>query len=296
MARVTYAASPDEIADVRAIWEPLGLPGLIDVHTHFMPQRVLGKVWAYFDALGEGVWPITYRQDEAERVDLLRRFGVVRYTSLLYPHKPGMAEWLNGWAAEFAAAHDDCLHSATFYPEPEAERYVAGAISSGARVFKAHLQVGGYDPRDPLLDGVWGALADSGVPAVVHCGSGPLEGPFTGPGPFGEVLRAHPGLKAVIAHAGTPEYTDFLDLAERHEGVHLDTTMVFTDFTERMAPFPPEEVPRLKALEDRILLGSDFPNIPYPYAHQLRSLAALGLGDGWMRSVLYGNGARLFSV
>jgi len=24
----------------------LGLPGIIDVHTHFMPKRVLDKVWA----------------------------------------------------------------------------------------------------------------------------------------------------------------------------------------------------------------------------------------------------------
>ncbi|WP_017539735.1 amidohydrolase family protein [Nocardiopsis halophila] len=296
MARVSYAASAEEEADVRAFWKDLGLPGLIDVHTHFMPHRVMRKVWAYFDALGDGVWPITYRQEEAERVALLRRFGVVRYTSLLYPHKPGMAQWLNGWAAEFAAAHDDCLHSATFYPEPGAAEYVGEAIASGAQVFKAHLQVGGYDPRDPLLDGVWGALADARVPVIVHCGSGPLEGPFTGPGPFAEVLSAHPGLTAVVAHAGSPEYTEFLDLAERYDGVHLDTTMVFTDFTERSAPFPPEEVPRLKALEDRLLFGTDFPNIPYPFVHQLRSLAGLGLGDGWLRAVLYGNGARLFSL
>lgn len=27
----------------------LGLPGLVDVHVHFMPERLLHKVWAYFD-------------------------------------------------------------------------------------------------------------------------------------------------------------------------------------------------------------------------------------------------------
>ena len=35
---------------VGAFWRELGLPGLIDVHTHFMPERVMAKVWAYFDA------------------------------------------------------------------------------------------------------------------------------------------------------------------------------------------------------------------------------------------------------
>ena len=60
-----------EAGVVRAFWERLGLPGLVDVHTPFMPERVLHKVWDYFDALGPltgGVaWPITYREEEAER-------------------------------------------------------------------------------------------------------------------------------------------------------------------------------------------------------------------------------------
>ena len=48
------------------------------------------------------------------------------------------------------------------------------------------------DPRDPLLDPVWARLAGQQVPVVVHCGGGPVPGPFTGPGPMGEVLARHP--------------------------------------------------------------------------------------------------------
>ena len=33
-----------EAAQVRALWEPLGLPGIVDVHTHFMPKNVMDKV------------------------------------------------------------------------------------------------------------------------------------------------------------------------------------------------------------------------------------------------------------
>lgn len=285
-----------EIAAAREMWQGLGLPGLIDVHTHFMPHNVMRKVWAYFHALGEGVWPITYQQGDEERASLLRAFGVLRFTALAYPHRPGMAEWLNGWAADFADRHPDCLRSATFYPEQGAAEYVAAEIAAGARIFKAHLQVGAYDPRDPLLAGVWGALADSGTPVVVHCGSGPQSGPFTGPGPFTEVLAQHPRLTAVIAHFGMPEYTAFMDLAQGYERVHLDTTMAFTRFAERMAPFPTAELPRLKDLQDSILLGTDFPNIPYTYPEQLQALHALGQDDDWLRAVLYGNAARLFGV
>ncbi|MFJ3653810.1 amidohydrolase family protein [Streptomyces nigra] len=289
-----------EAVEVRRFWEGLGLPGLIDVHTHFMPERVLRKVWGYFDALGPltgGVeWPITYRHEEGERADLLRDFGVRAFTAMLYPHKPGMARWLNGWAVDFARRTPGSLHTATFFPEPGVETYVREAVEAGARVFKAHLQVGAYDPADELLDPVWGLLAEAGVPVVVHCGSGPAPGKHTGPGPIGQVLARHSGLPLIVAHLGMPEYEDFLGLAERYPRVRLDTTMAFTDFSEEMAPFPRRALPRLAALGDRVLLGSDFPNIPYPYAHQLWALERLGLGEEWLRAVCHDNAAALFGI
>lgn len=289
----------DETADVREFWTRLGLPGLVDVHTHFMPEQVLRKVWAYFDAVGPltGMeWPITYRHEEEQRVALLRDFGVRSFTSMLYPHKAGMAEWLGGWAADFAVRTPECLQTATLFPDEGVSRYAGEAVERGARIFKAHLQVGAYDPNDALLDPAWGLLADARVPVVMHCGSGPVPGKHTGPEPVGRLLARHPRLRLVVAHMGMPEYADFLDLAERYGEVHLDTTMAFTDFSERFAPFPEREKGRLLELTDRILLGTDFPNIPYPYAHQLRALERLGLGDGWLRAVCHDNGARLFAL
>ncbi|KUF15698.1 amidohydrolase family protein [Streptomyces silvensis] len=290
-----------EAAQVVAFWRRLGLPGLVDVHTHFMPERVLTKVWNYFDSVGPltGVkWPITYRHDEERRLALLREFGVRAFTSMLYPHKAGMAEWLNGWAAEFAARTPDCLHTATLFPEPEAARYVPEAVAAGARVFKSHVQVGAYDPNDALLDPVWGLLAETRIPVVMHCGSGPAPGKHTGPEPVARLLARHPRLPLVVAHMGMPEYADFLDLAERYEEVRLDTTMAFTDFGERAAPFPRADLGRLAelGLGGRVLLGTDFPNIPYGYVHQLEALARLDLGDDWLRAVCHGNGARLFGL
>ncbi|HEX4015433.1 MAG TPA: amidohydrolase family protein, partial [Frankiaceae bacterium] len=54
--------------------------------------------------------------------------------------------------------------------------------------------------------------------------------------------------------------------------------------------------PRLNALREKVLLGTDFPSIPYAYAHQLEVLAGLGLGDDWMRAVCWDNAARLFGI
>ncbi len=290
-------ARPRDDDDVPAFVAALGLPGLIDIHTHFMPDAVLAKVWAYFDRLrepdGRPQWPIRYRADETERLAILRGLGVRRFTSMFYAHKPGMAAWLNDWGVAFAAAHEDVAHSATFFPEPGVDAYVAEAIEAGARVFKAHLQVGAFDPRESSLTPVWRRLAEAGIPVVVHAGSGPEPGPYTGPGPMTDVLDAHPELTAVIAHMGAPEYAAFLELALRHPNVHLDTTMAFTDFMHVLAPFPDELLGTLGEHPDRIVLGTDFPNTPYPYAHQLASLTGLGLGPDWLRTVCWDNGARL---
>jgi predicted TIM-barrel fold metal-dependent hydrolase len=143
---------------------------------------------------------------------------------------------------------------------------------------------------------VWGLLAESGVPVVVHAGSGPVPNEHTGPAPLAAVLERHPLLTAVVAHMGAPEYAEFLHLAERYERVHLDTTMAFTAFFEQMAPYPQSLWPRLRALGDKVLLGSDFPNIPYAYAEQLGALAALGLGEDWLRRVCWDNAVRLFET
>jgi predicted TIM-barrel fold metal-dependent hydrolase len=292
-------AEHDEIAEVRQIWSALGLPGVIDVHTHFMPKSVMDKVWNYFDSAGPLVgrqWPITYRTAESERVEMLRRFGVRRFTALVYPHKPQMAAWLNQWAVQFAGQTPDCLATATFYPEPDAGDYVVAAIEAGTRVFKAHIQVGGYEPNDPLLDPVWGAIEDARIPVVIHCGSGPAPGTHTGPEPIRLLLQRFPRLRLIVAHMGMPEYTDFMDICERSADVRLDTTMAFTPFTDELMPFPSSQRKRLRDLGDRILFGSDFPNIPYSYAEALRSLTRLpGIDDAWLRGAFHDNAAALFA-
>ncbi|GAA1142081.1 amidohydrolase family protein [Nocardioides aquiterrae] len=290
-------AHPD-VAAVRGFWEGLGLPGLFDTHVHFLPPNIQRAVYAQFDAAGPKIgraWPIRYRQDHAERVEILRAMGVRRFPTLPYAHKPGIAVYLNDWAAGFARDVPESLWSGTFFPEESAAAYVGELVAAGVEVFKVHLQVGEFHLDDPLLDGVWGLLEDAGTPVVVHAGSGPVGNDFTGPGSTERLLRRFPRLTLLIAHMGAPECAEFLDLAERFERVHLDTTMVFTDF---FPPYPGELVPRLRDLgqqgSGKVLLGSDFPTIPYPYAHQLEGLARLDLGDDWLRAVCWENGLRLF--
>lgn len=290
---------PATDADIPAYWRALGLPGLADIHVHFLPERMLAKVWEFFDRADANYgmhWPIQYRTGEQERLDTVRGFGLRAIPSLTYPHKPGMARWLNAWCADFAERVPDAVHSATLFPEDGVAQYVAAALDGGARLFKMHVQVGDFSPADPRLSAAWGILQDAGRPVVIHAGSGPRPGRFTGAHHVRELLNRFPRLVLVIAHLGMTEYHEFADLVERFPHVHLDTTMAGTDFANVFAPLPPDYVRRLGDLGDRVVLGADFPNIPYPYAEQLQALDRLGLGDEWLRAVLWHNGARLMQL
>jgi len=294
---------PASDAEIPGWIAALGIDGLVDIHLHFLPKPVMDKVWAYFDQAEEhyGVaWPVYYRTPEEERIETLRSFGVRRFAPLVYPHKPGMAEWLTSWALEFAERVPEAVPTGTFYPEPGALSVVDGALRAGARCFKAHVQVGAYDPRDELLDGVWGALADAGVPVVVHCGHGPLKGAYTGLRLFEEILVRHPNLTLVLAHAGMPEIAFAFELARKYPRVYLDTTMVGVEFTLRGNPLPPDWADLLAEFPDRVVLGTDFPNIPYSYATQLQAIAGWAaddrLGEPFLRAVLHDTPAKLLSV
>jgi uncharacterized protein len=290
-------------ADVPAFVASLGLPGIVDLHTHFLPEAMERKVWAYFDRAAEHYgteWPIHYRLPVAERLDVLRGLGVRTFAPLVYPHKPGMAAWLNEWVLDFAARTPGAVPTATFFPEPGVADYLGKAIAAGARCAKSHVQVGGYDPRSPELDAAWGLLAEAGVPVVVHCGHGPVPGAFTGLDVFAQVLARHPRLVAVLAHAGAPDHAEALDLMDTYPGVHLDTTMVGVAFDRAVERLPADWTARLAGVADRVALGTDFPNIPYAYAVQLDAIASWArddrLGPAFLRAVLYDTPRRLLAV
>ena len=173
------------------------------------------------------------------------------------------------------------------------------ALARGARVFKVHAQVGGFDLREQALDEVWGLLADAAVPVVLHVGSGPVPRPGpTGPDKLEGVLRRHPQLPpwsltwgrrsmpgSSPSPSGTREYTS--------------TPRWCSPTSSRISrPSLLTCCHRLAALPDRVVLGSDFPNIPYPYAHQLEALERLGerersFDDDWLRAVCWFNPRRL---
>lgn len=283
--------------EVPAFTSALGLPGIVDAHVHFLPDRVQQAVWRWFDQLTPA-WPVTYRQTADERLETLAGLGVRHHTALAYAHRPGMLRFLNDHTLGLAAEHPAVIPTFTIYPEEGVEAEAARCLGAGGRCVKVHLQVGAFDPTDPLLAGAWRLLEESGTPVVLHAGAvadGSGNEEWCGPEPVRRLLARHPRLQLVIAHMGAPDFEAFLDVAAEHPTVRFDTAMVFTD-PPYLSEFPAPLLGRVEALGDRILFGSDFPTIPHAFAAQVAGLDGLGFGEEWMRAVLWGNAAALFGL
>lgn len=275
----------------------LGVPGIVDAHVHFLPDRLQQAVWRWFDRLTPP-WPVTYRTSAEDRLATLARLGVGHHTALAYPHQPGMLRFLNDHTLALAAAAPAVIPTFTIYPEPGVAAETARCLAAGGRAVKMHLQVGGFDASDPLLDDAWWQLQEQGTAVILHAGAvadGSGNEQWCGPEPVRRLLRRFGGLRLVIAHLGAPDYDAFVALAEQHPSVWLDTAMVFTD-PPYLGPAPLHLAGRLAGLGDRVVFGSDFPTIPHAFAAQVSGLADLGLGDDWLRAVLWHNGLRLFGL
>jgi hypothetical protein len=262
-----------------------------------MPDRMQQAVWRHFDSLPHS-WGIRYRTSDQERLATLKSLGVLRHTALAYAHKPDMAEWLNDFTLDFAENHAGTLPTFTFFPERSAPGYIAAALHRGGQVAKVHLQVGKFDPTDPLLAEVWARLEAAGTAVVIHAGAVP-DGSggeaWCGMDPVRRLLERWPGLNLVLAHMGAPDYEDAVQLARDFPQLRMDTAMVMVASRSGFE-YPRVLVEWLAESPTRVLFGSDFPSFPHHYADQVRGLVNQGFGDEWLRRVFWQNAAEMFGV
>ena len=283
---MTALEPPVDDADVPRYWRELGLPGLVDVHVHFLPDPVQAKVWQYFargrDALRRRLAGRATRCPVDERLAVLERLGVRAFPTLPYPHKPGMAAWLNEWSAEFAqrrpagAAVGHLLSRSPRRPATSPRRSTAVPGCSRCTCRSA-----GSTRATRCSTPVWARLEETGTPVVIHCGSGPLAGEHTGPEPVTGLLERYPRLQLVIAHlghAGVPGVPRPGRAVRAGAPGHHDVRHRLHRAADAVRPAPTGR--GWPALRDKVLLGSDFPSIPYPYAHQLAGAAPAGAGGG----------------
>lgn len=273
------------------------LPPVIDAHVHLFPDRVFEALWSWFEKYG---WPIRYRLKAPDVARFLLDRGVEKIVALHYGHRPGMSTSLNAYVAELARAEPRIVPLATVLPgEPGAPEVLREAAANGARGVKLHCHVQGFAPDDESSHEVLATCEALDLPVVIHAGRQPNSAAYavdafdvSGAGRVERALDAHPRLRLVVPHFGADEFDAFGRLLDRFENLYLDSTMMLSGYFAAAG----DASWLVRAFPERILFGTDFPNLPYAWDRELRSTTQLGLGEPALASLLAENARRFFRL
>ncbi|MGH7727526.1 MAG: amidohydrolase family protein [Vulcanimicrobiaceae bacterium] len=266
----------------------------IDVHTHLHPPRLFAAIRRWFAERSD--WELGDQPSEPPAVaGVLRAAGVERFVFCSYAHKPGMASELNGWLAATARQLGGYgLPLASVHPDdPEPLGDLARALDDGCIGLKIHENVQRVVLDDPRLRSTLALLAERGAFVLVHVGPIPWTNDSGGgPERIARVLAAHPRLTIVVAHYGVPDTARYFAMMATHPTLHLDTTMIFAPCSPMHRPVDPHA---LAAHAERVLYGTDFPNIPYAYGAERAAIESLELSLAARTAILRGNATRLLA-
>ncbi|KAF9897752.1 hypothetical protein BX616_005046 [Lobosporangium transversale] len=286
---------------------------IIDAHVHVFPQKLMDAVWTFFDNF---YWPVRYKGTYLEsRADFLIEHGVTHVVLLVYAHKNGIARDLNKYLAQVVNDMNTRYNKkfskeeasgqiqkqkrrrvatglATVMPgEPGAKDILAEAFTTlGLSGIKMHSHVQSVPANHPSMDEVYETCIRFNKPVLIHAGKAPNSsaykvdaGKICDASIVEDVLKRYPRLRMCVPHLGMNQYEEFFDLLDRYPNFYLDTTMTFGSFFQTFEENKPlAELLRTMFLKhsDRILYGSDWPNIPYSWSREIANLVSLMDGDG----------------
>ncbi|MFL5398481.1 MAG: amidohydrolase family protein, partial [Myxococcales bacterium] len=157
----------------------------------------------------------------------------------------------------------------------------------------------------------------------IHCGREPASAGYkvpvheiSGAALLRRALERHNSTICIVPHLGWDEPDEFEAMLAEFPNLYLDTTMVIEGFLhgrDRMQQMVKsisgahavgagvfcraKIVKRIvERWPNRILYGTDFPNLPYGWSHELSAIRALGLPTTTEELLLGGNADRLFGI
>jgi predicted TIM-barrel fold metal-dependent hydrolase len=136
----------------------------------------------------------------------------------------------------------------------------------GARGFKFHPTVQGFDPSDERFFPLWAAIEQLRVPAIFHTGQTGIGAGTPGgrglrlglsnPMLLDVVAASFPQLTVVMAHPSVPWQDEAISIATHKSNVFIDLSGWSPKY------FPPQLVRAANSLlKEKVLFGSDFPLI-----------------------------------
>ena len=286
--------SPD---DREGAGVPAALPAVIDAHVHIFPDAVFAAVRTWFDRHG---WRIRYRLSSVEIIQFLLSRGVGHVVALQYAHKPGIAPQLNDYMAAICRRFPGRVTGlATVFPgEAGAEKLLQQAFDAGLGGLKLHAHVQCFDMNGEAMAPLYDCCRRNRRPVVMHVGREPKSEAYRcdpyalcSADKLERVLQDFPGLKVCVPHLGLDEIATYRELLEKYDNLWLDTTMALAGY------FPlQDDIDIGRYRPDRVIYGSDFPNIPYAWDRELQRLQAAALPPHDLQALLHGNAIDFFGL
>lgn len=275
----------------------------IDAHCHFFPPQIFEAIWNYFEQTDETGntkgWPINYKLKIEEMVKFLDSQNVKAFTAYNYAHKEGVADYINEWVYEFCEKYKRTIPFGCVWPEDKDRVEYITKIFDEYNFYGIKIQplVQNFYINDVRMYEIYDLLLDRGKWLCVHIGTAPYRNKYVGYKNFIKFIEKYPNMKIIVPHMGAFEYKKFLKLLDKYENLYLDTTMIYIPeniFPERVAKRPNSE--ELISYQDRILFGTDFPNIPYEYTLSTKGLLGLDLSKSFYENIFFNNAKRLFNL
>lgn len=274
-----------------------GLPPVVDAHVHVFPGSIFSAIRKWFD---ENAWPIRYRMSTSQIFDFLLSHGMKHIIALQYAHKPGIARQLNQYMSQKCREYENQVTGmATVFPgEEDDEKILQEAFDSGLSGLKLHAHVQCFDMNGDHMNRLYECCRANGKPIVMHVGREPKSTAYhcdpyalCSAEKLENILKDFPTLKICVPHLGFDETLAYQKMIETYDHLWLDTTMVIADY------FPLEEKVHLSRYrEDRIMYGSDFPNIPYAWDRELKELEAADIPQDTLKKICGENAADFFGL
>lgn len=264
---------------------------IIDFHVHLFPDKGFDAIWNFFAADGVDV---LYKYYSDRCIEYLRSCGVGPIVFSNYAHKKGVAEPMNQWNINLLEKFDDLYCFAAYHPDDDnGLKYVEQMLAHPRVVgIKMHFQVQKFCPHDKRLFPLYEMVADRHKRLLLHVGNGPTGNEFVGFDQFKKVLDRFPDLPVNIPHMGGYEFEKFIGLLDEHPKLYLDTAFSFWPGLPFTFNLEPEYLEKYK---DRILYGSDFPNVILPREGEIEHLLSFDLSKEVYDNIFYKNGIRLLS-
>jgi hypothetical protein len=237
---------------------------------------------------------LKYKFYYKECIEHLNSRGVDYIVFSNYAHKKGFAEPMNRWNLQVLDEFEKLYCFTPYHPDDDNSLEYTKRMLSHPRVVgvKMHLQIQRFYPHDERLFPLYEMIMDRGKRILLHVGNGPEGNQYVGYKGFLKLLKRYPDLPVNIPHMGGLEFKEFMNILDDNARLYLDTAYSFwpgMPFTFNLGP------EYLEKYKDRIVYGSDFPNVILPREGEIEGLLKLGLSEEFYDKVFFTNGMKLLS-